>query len=281
MQTKETDLQILKQFQGFLNTELMIDQLPNSNVSAFEFHLLSETKNKTSFPFDEARVFRFLGKRAEVFFRHFINLSSRYEEIIYSLQIFDDQTTVGEFDFICKDLVHDEILHVELVNKIYLYDDGLHENPDYCWIGPNRRDRFIDKLDKLATQQFPLLYHPTAESLLNQLQINPWNVQQKLCFKAILFLPEHCRTRFFTTNLEAIVGFYYTLEQFLNKNWKHDLFFIPQKINWFVNESQHTHWNTYAETLLQLQKFMENHQSVMLYRKNKKGVTSKCFVVWW
>ncbi|MBZ9650455.1 DUF1853 family protein [Psychroflexus montanilacus] len=281
METKDTDLQVLKQYQGFLTTRLMIDQLPGSKITAFEFEALSETRVIEDFPYDEARVFNFLGKRAEIFFKYYLQLSNPYKQIAYSLQVIDEKTTLGEFDFICEDKVLEETLHVELVNKIYLYDDNLHENPDYCWIGPNRRDRFIDKLEKLKTQQFPLLYHPLAESSLKELNIDPWKVKQKLCFKAILFLPEYCNTRFFTTNLEAVAGYFYTLEEFLNKKWKNNTFFIPKKINWFTDESQHTKWNSYSKTLFQLQEFMEQKQSVMLFRRNKKGETRKCFVVWW
>lgn len=259
----------------------MIDHLPDSKIPAFEFETLSESSIIDDFPFDDARVFNFLGKRAEVFFKYYIQLSNRYKEIGYSLQVIDDKKTIGEFDFICQDKFQNETIHVELVNKIYLYDDSLHENPDYCWIGPNRRDRFIDKLEKLKSQQFPLLYHPKAESTFLKLNINPWKVKQKLCFKAILFLPEQCNTRFFTTNLEAVAGYFYTLEEFLNKKWKHHTFFIPKKINWFTDETQHTKWNSYSKTLHQLQVFMEQKQSVMLFRRNKKGETHKCFVVWW
>lgn len=259
----------------------MIDQLPGSKITAFEFQALSEKRVIEDFPYDNARVFNFLGKRAEIFFKYYLQLSNRYKQIAYSLQVIDEKTTLGEFDFICQDIVLEETLHVELVNKIYLYDDNLHENPDYCWIGPNRRDRFIDKLEKLKTQQFPLLYHPLAESSLKELNIDPWKVKQKLCFKAILFLPEYCNTRFFTTNLEAVAGYFYTLEEFLNKKWKNHTFFIPKKINWFTDESQHTKWNSYSKTLFQLQEFMGQKQSVMLFRRNKKGETRKCFVVWW
>lgn len=281
METKDSDLQILKQYQGFLNTKLMIDQLPDSSISTFEFEFLKENRQVDKFPYDDARVFNFLGKRAEVFFRYYIHLSSRYQETAYSLQITDEKATIGEFDFICQDLIQNEILHVELVNKIYLYDDSLHENPDDCWIGPNRRDRFIDKLEKLKSQQFPLLYHPKAENSLNKLSIDPWKVKQKICFKAVLFIPEHCNTRFFTTNLEAVAGYFYRLDEFLSKKWKHHSFYISKKINWFTDESQHTKWYSYSKVLLQLQEFMENKQSVMLLRRNKKGETYKFFVVWW
>lgn len=281
METKDSDFQILKQYQGFLNTKLMIDQLPSSNISTFEFDTLKQDRQIDNFPFEDARVFNFLGKRAEIFFKYYLGLSNRYEEIAYSLQIMEDKTTIGEFDFICRDKIQNELIHTELINKIYLYDDSLHEDPDYCWIGPNRRDRFLDKLEKLKSQQFPLLYHPLAENTLQKLNIDPWKVKQRLCFKAILFLPENCDTRFYITNLEAVAGYFYTLEEFLNKKWKHHTFYIPNKINWFVDETQHTKWNSYTKTLYQLQEFMEQKQSVMLFRRNKKGETHKCFVVWW
>ncbi|WP_019038764.1 DUF1853 family protein [Psychroflexus tropicus] len=281
METKDSDLQILKQYQGFLNTELMIDQLPDSKIEKFEFDALEEPKTIQDFPYDQAKVFNFLGKRAEVFFSYYLKRSSRYKEIAHSLQVINDKTTIGEFDFLCLDEHHQELNHVELINKIYLYDDTLHDNPDYCWIGPNRRDRFIDKVEKLKVKQFPLLYHPKAEAVFNPLDIDPWKVTQKVCFKAILFLPEACSTRFFTTNLEAVAGYFYTLEEFLNKNWKHQTFYIPKKIDWFTDETNHTQWKSYTKILNQLEQYMAQHQSVMLFRRNKEGEVAKLFVVWW
>jgi hypothetical protein len=281
LQTKDTDFQVLKQYQGFLNTKPMIDQLPDSKITAFEFYSVSGIHNLDNFPYNEARVFNVLGKRAEIFFRYYLEHTNRYEEVKHSLQVIDKKNTIGEFDFMCWDTLKEETIHVELVNKIYLYDDSLHQDPDHCWIGPNRRDRFIDKIEKLRSQQFPLLYHPKAESLFEELHINPWKVKQQVAFKAILFLPESCHTRFFTTNLEAVAGYFYSLEEFLNKKWKHHTFFIPKKINWFTDETLHTHWLPYSKILLHLQEFMEKKQSVMFFRRNKKGETHKCFVVWW
>lgn len=259
----------------------MINQLPNSNISTFEFDSIIHENQFESFPFEEARQFNFLGKRAEIFFKYFIELSERYEEIAYSLQVIDQKATIGEFDFILKDKIQNEIIHVELINKIYLFDDNLSEHPDLCWIGPNRKDRFVDKIEKLKSQQFPLLYHPKAEPVLNDLNINPWTVKQKVCFKAILFLPEDCHTRFFDTNLDSVAGYYYTLEQFLNKKWKNHQFYIPKKINWFCDETKHTQWQSYSKLLKQLEGFMNEKQSVMIFKKDEEGGIQKCFVVWW
>lgn len=259
----------------------MIDQLPGSKIRTFEFDPLNESIPIEDFPFEQARMFKFLGKRAETFFSYYLKCISRYKELAYSLQVIDDKTTIGEFDFLCWDEHHQEINHIELINKIYLYDDTLHDDPDYCWIGPNRRDRFIDKIEKLKSKQFPLLYHPKAETVFDLLEIDPWKVIQRVCFKAILFLPENCNTRFFTTNLEAVAGYFYTLEEFLNKRWTYQKFYIPKKIDWFIDESRHTRWMSYTKILYHLEQFMAQHQSVMLFRKDEKNHMHKLFVVWW
>ncbi|EMY81445.1 hypothetical protein pgond44_06325 [Psychroflexus gondwanensis ACAM 44] len=281
MDSKDSDLQILKQYQGFLKTGMMVNQLPETKILAMQSTLSPKITPLEVFPFELARTFSFLGKRAEVFFQLYLKQSRRYREIAYSLQIIKDKTTLGEFDFICFDNDTDKVIHVELVNKIYLFDDGLHEDPDFCWIGPNRRDRFIDKVEKLKAKQFPLLYHPDAEATLNELDLDPWKIQQRLCFKAILFLPENGHIRFHKTNLNCISGYYYTLKEFLDKPWKDHKFYIPKKINWFVDETQHTHWHSYSKILMQLQHLLEQNQSPMLFRKDESENTFKCFVVWW
>lgn len=281
MNSKDPDLQILKQYQGFLKTGLMVNQLPETKILGLQSVLNPEFIPLKNFPFEQARAFSFLGKRAEIFFQLYLKQSKRYTEIVYSLQIIKDKITLGEFDFICFDKDTGEVVHIELVNKIYLYDNSLHEDPDFCWIGPNRRDRFIDKAEKLKTKQFPLLYHPDAEATLYQLDLDPWKIKQRLCFKAILFLPENSYIRFHKTNLSCVSGYYYTLDEFLDKPWKDHKFYMPKKINWFIDESQHTLWHPHTKILIQLQHVLEQNQSPMLFRKDKKENTFKCFVVWW
>ena len=72
METKDSDLQILKQFRGFMNSKLMIDQLPESSISAFEIESVENDIQTENFPFDQAVNFKFLGKRAEVFFKYYL-----------------------------------------------------------------------------------------------------------------------------------------------------------------------------------------------------------------
>jgi hypothetical protein len=71
------------------------------------------------------------------------------------------------------------------------------------------------------------------------------------------------------------------LDEFLDKPWKDHKFYIPKKINWFTDESQHTLWRSYSKILIQLHYLVEQNQSPMLLRKDEKENTFKCFVVWW
>ncbi|WP_127846279.1 DUF1853 family protein [Psychroflexus aestuariivivens] len=276
----DTKTEILKQFQGFLNTNSIIDQMPNSEILAFDPASKIDF-DSDEFPFEDILKHKFVGKRAEHFLYYYFLKSNHFEIISFSLQVILNKQTFGEFDFIVKDLRSDEILHIELVNKIYLFDENLHEDIDYCWIGPNRKDRFLDKINKLEQHQFPLLYRQETESFLEDLNLKTINISQKICYKAILFIPENCKFRFFRTNLNCLSGYYYRFDEILNKKWQKHQFYIPEKLNWFIDETQHNDWENFNSVLIKIEKLLANKQSPMVFRKNESGEVFKLFVTWW
>ncbi|MFN2261224.1 MAG: DUF1853 family protein, partial [Psychroflexus sp.] len=212
---------------------------------------------------------------------YYFSKNENYQILSFSLQVILNKQTFGEFDFILKNLNSDEIFHIELVNKIYLFDENIHEDIDYCWIGPNRKDRFIDKINKLEQHQFPLLYKTETEQYLNDLNLNSEKIIQKICYKAILFIPEDYKFRFFRTNLDCLSGYYYNFEEFISKKWREHKFHIPTKLNWFTDETQNTEWENFDSILPKIKKLLDNKQSPMLFRKNESGEVFKLFVTWW
>ena len=95
-----------------------------------------------------------------------------------------------------------------------------YSDPLRYWIGPNRKDSLIYKLDKLKDKQFPLLYKPETQSYLESLGLKISEIQQRLVFKAQLFLP----LKFFEIDISplnpnCVNGFYLSYSEIdeLNK----------------------------------------------------------------
>jgi len=77
--------------------------------------------------------------------------------------------TLGELDFVWRDLASGLVIHWELATKFYL----LIPEPDLAasitwmhFVGPNLADRFGDKLSHIATRQLPLSRIPEARAAL-------------------------------------------------------------------------------------------------------------------
>lgn len=270
---------LLKQYRAFFQTQLMIqnpDMLPHIGIFNFEASQISapEVADLESF-----KKLGFIGKRAELFAKHVFSNSPDFRLLSHSLQIFDAPKTLGEFDFIFEDLKASEIIHLEMVYKVYLYDARLSDTPDFCWIGPNRRDSFQEKCTKLKNHQFPLLYHPKTAESLSQLGIdNVEEIQQQLLFKAILFrkfdqeLPD-----FQFLNTLEMSGFWLYWDEFKTDHWQDALYFMPRKANWF-NQISDVDWVDYPQIIAEVKAEHLIHRNPMLWVK-LRSQTLKIFVV--
>jgi hypothetical protein len=120
---------------------------------------------------------------------YYLEHNSPYKILTQNIQVFNKKTTIGELDFIIQHTATQQVIHVEQVFKFYLYvpDATLYQNDP--WIGPNYKDSFQQKMDKLTQKQFPLLYQEETRNALEHLQIDISKIQQQLSFKAALFLP--------------------------------------------------------------------------------------------
>ena len=105
-----------------------------------------------------------LGNYFETLWAYALKINPRYELIERNLQVIDGGHTVGEFDFIVKDLVTGRCAHWELAVKFYL---GLGDTTDHgSWYGPHKKDRLDLKVAHLRERQTVLGLHPRARELL-------------------------------------------------------------------------------------------------------------------
>lgn len=270
---------LLQQYKAFFETPLLIknpDMLDHIGIFDFDKKQISQPNSEDLKSFQELG---FIGKRAELFAKHALENSPDYELRSHSLQIFDNKKTLGEFDFIFKNSNSSEIIHLEMVYKVYLFDSRLSENPDLCWIGPNRRDSFHEKHEKLMQHQFPLLYHAETAKELTRLNIDTADsVKQKLLFKAILFKKyqeELPQSEFINTS--QISGFWIYFEEFLTDKWRDAAYYKPDKVNWF-NAVEDASWESYQDIKAQVEEEHAISRNPMLWVKKDRQVL-KIFVV--
>lgn len=204
--------------------------------------------------------------------------NANYKVLAKNIQVIDNNVTLGELDCIVKH--NSSILHIEIAYKFYLFDRTCNENELHCWIGPNRKDSLIEKINKLQEKQFPLLYHPKTVEKLNSLNISIENIEQQVCFKAQLFVPySDSRINYQTINTDCVVGFYYTFSELINL--KFNKFYLPSKLEWAAIPTQHVSWMNFDEFMIEIESLLTNMKSPLFWSKDQKGHISKCFAIWW
>ncbi len=275
------EISILDQFKGFLNTPDIFPKEYQNEIKRFAFPkpeitaaLISDLE-KLDHPRNSV-----LGKRMESFFEIAIRHSERYDLINSNLQIIENKTTIGELDFLLFDKFESKTIHVELVYKLYVHDTKFANELD-GWIGPNRKDSFSEKIEKLIQKQFPLLYKPETLKYLKELNLNPEEIEQQLCFKAQLFSPAinnlETKTKL---NSDCIRGSWYHFDEFLKKDWKKNQFLTPKKKDWSCHPEGNSAWLDYEETIKQIKILFDHEKSPLVWMKTQTSYQS-FFIVWW
>ena len=195
-----------------------------------------------------------------------------------NIQIIENTITLGEIDCIIHQ--NEENIHLEIAYKFYLFEPKRSQTELNCWIGPNKKDSLAEKIQKIKKKQFPLLFHRQTAERLSELGISIEYFQQKVCFKAQLFVPYLFKKEIYQSiNPECIQGYYYTERQL--KELKDQTFFIPQKLEWAVIPHQHVEWMNFDLFTNEITSQLQNERSPMFWSKDKKGNLSKSFAVWW
>ncbi|WP_051227916.1 DUF1853 family protein [Gillisia sp. JM1] len=272
---------IENQFEGFIKTPSIFE---NSNYNGFKVFKFPDKISYTSSnkilekDFSENLV---LGKRVEYFFLAAIKDSSEHQIIANNIQISDKHRTLGELDFIVMELETSKILHIELMYKFYVYDPEVPIEMER-WIGPNRRDSLLQKIEKVKTNQFPLLHTPETEKYLKSIDIGSKDIQQEICFKSSLFIPKKLKSYNFShINKECIVGFWVHLKDFSEYNQDGLEFFAPEKQDWPIDPKNGDEWFSFKEVGEQIQNLHLRKKSPIIWIKKIDGSFERIIVVWW
>ena len=204
--------------------------------------------------------------------------NSNYNVLAKNIQIIDNNLTLGELDCILKH--NSSIVHLEIAYKFYLFDKTHNKNELHCWIGPNRKDSLIEKINKLQEKQFPLLQHPKTVEKLNILKIPTEQIEQQVCFKAQLFVHFSKISKIIPIiNFDCIAGFYVNWKELvLFKAYK---FYIPTKLDWLVVPKTDVTWLSYEHFIMEVNSLLHKKLAPLCWMKKNNGEMRKFFVVWW
>lgn len=220
-----------------------------------------------------------IGLQAEACFEAFLKVSKNYKLLSANLQIQGEKETLGEIDYIVQNIKTNQVIHIELACKFYLFDKDAFASEEEKWIGPNRKDSLFEKLEKIKHKQFPILQKDETIETLKSLDIKTPSVQ-KLCLKAFLFIPKEMKTQDFPINYqECIVGQWIKFENF-DKEDKTAVYAIPNKKEWLLPLDQVSKWYSFSEIKVEIRRQIDINKSPLIYKKTQQSI-ERFFIVWW
>ena len=120
-----------------------------------------------------------LGKYFELLIQFIFENYDGFKLIIKGLQVIKNNRTIGEIDFIFKNLTDSKTTHLEVAVKYYM---GYKSSAKHTmWIGPNGMDNLAGKIQKFTTQ---LSMAAFAEELYD---FNPASFEKKVMLKGYFF----------------------------------------------------------------------------------------------
>lgn len=265
---------VLAQCSGFLQTPPLWEK-EQFGMHQFDF---PEIDLNTFIPETIPTTIR-LGHQMEYVFKQLIEASFNYEVIVYNLPIKNEERRLGEIDFILREHHTQQLIHVELTYKFYLIDPEIKEAVHQL-VGPNRRDNFYDKMQKIKQRQFALLHTEEGIKALVQHGIDHTQIEHQCCFKAQLFKPYgDTDTNIQPLNHACITGFWLTFNAFRTSEFQHMEYYIPNKSNWVVTPHNAVDWCSHSEVSETIQQQLLKNSAPMIWMKKSETEFEKIFVV--
>lgn len=268
---------VKKQCIGFLNTPpLWVNE--QFGIQQFDFPEVDLNSFK---PEPIPKKIR-LGHQMEYVFKQLIIHSEKYEILLHNLPVRKGKQTIGEIDFILKDLQSEELIHVELTYKFYIINPEISE-PIHRLMGPNRRDMFFTKMEKIKNEQFQLLHSEEGINTLLINEITHKKITHQTCYKGQLFVPlgENSNANIRPLNQNCICGYWLRFDDFNTPEFKSYKFYIPFKSEWVVEPHDQVQWQNHFETLMEINLRMLKENAPMVWIKKSENEVEKFFVVWW
>ncbi|GAB5418915.1 MAG: hypothetical protein Crog4KO_01040 [Crocinitomicaceae bacterium] len=218
-----------------------------------------------------------LGQLAEHFAFDYWAQTPELTLFAQNLQIQGENETLGEIDAILQ--YRESYYHIEMAFKVYLYDDQIGTKSLEHWIGPNRKDSLVDKLNRTKTHQLPLLHRQETKRALHEI-IDPLEpIHSRVWLKALLFVPHSRNVDVSLLNPDCVAGFYVSREEFTEfADYK---YYLPSKQEWMMLPHTSVEWLDLEAITKEVDVLHERQFSPMIWLKNGKGELQRMFVVWY
>ena len=265
-----------KQIVGFLNTPPIWNGF-QFNVKQFNFPKIDITTFKPEAIPNNIR----LGHQMEYVFKQLISQSSKYRILLHNLPIRREKQTLGEIDFILENIETKTPIHIELTYKFYIINP-VEAEPIKCLMGPNKRDMFLAKMDKIKRKQFALIHSPEAIKALKEIGITQTSIEQQVCYKAQLYVPytsNHLNIH--PLNTQCICGYWLSLTNFDVSEFKEYQFYIPNKSEWVITPHNQVLWSSHNEIIEVINQELKKEKAPMVWMKKTETEFEKFFVIWW
>lgn len=267
-----TTAHLQQRYQGFCSTHSLWENTAIAGIQSFV--VPHDYSNKFLRTLNKKRR---LGQLAEQFVFNQIETSKHSELLVENLQIQENKNTLGELDALL--LYNGKPIHLEIIYKFYLYDPSLGHSELSKWIGPNRKDSLIEKLDKLKNKQLPLLYSTNCKDTLTNLNLGHYEYVQRVLFKAQLFVPYQMQVEFTKLNSNCVQGFYINMNQLVE--FETHQFFIPEKLDWFLEPHHDVNWIDCKDFVKRALEFKDSKQSPLFWMLTTNKALHKCFLSHW
>jgi len=222
-----------------------------------------------------------LGHQMEHVFKQLVAHSPDYEILLHNLSVKDGNRTLGEIDFVLRNVQTAQLIHIELTYKFYIINPEISE-PIHQLMGPNRRDMFFTKMEKIKNDQFQLLHTEEGVKALHNNNIDATKVSHKTCYKAQLFEPYGGnQVAIRPLNTACFKGYWLRFADFKTADFKTYTFYIPFKSQWVIEPHEHVQWSNHFETLMDINLRMLKENAPMVWMKKSTTEFEKFFVVWW
>ncbi len=218
-----------------------------------------------------------LGHMVERIVGELLKASRNFKVLYENVQIIENKRTIGEIDFILQETRTQKLIHLEFAYKFYLFDNRISKDPINNWIGPNRNDSLIEKIQKLKERQFPILHTPQAKKQLFEIH---HDIQQELCLLASLYIPYNYKYDFDPEYQKAIKGYYLYWAEFRDLDHSKVQYYIPDKKEWGISPDECRTWKDFNGIQNQLEQRLLEKQSQMVWAQRDEHY-EELFVVWW
>lgn len=264
-----------QQYQGLCNT-------PNlwNNTTFYEYpHIEIPFAENTDLTSIDTEKHHRLGKLVEVFYQKNLEAQTGYRSLAHNIQIqIDKHQTIGEIDFIVE-TPNQEIHHIELAYKFYLYKTDLPYEIDR-WVGPNLKDSLTQKLQKLKEKQFPRLYHYKTQEILQEKKIDTSKIQQSIHLKGQLYIPLSLMNHTFPhINNDCIKGYYISYKE-IDFLFPLALYHVPVKQDWLIDPENNTDWIPFVEVKPMIMEQIKVNHSPLVWIKRGE-IYERFFITFW